>query len=190
MKMETLQELYLDMLKDTYDAEQQLTKSLPKMAKACENEELRAAFEEHLEVTNGQIQRLDQIFEMLGEKSKGKKCMAMKGLLEEAKELMEEDADPNVLDAGLIAAAQKVEHYEIAAYGCLRTYAELMGLDEQAELLQETLDEEKEADDNLTDLAETCINLEAEEGGEMDEESEESDEEKPKNRVKGQGSKV
>ena len=182
MKMETLQELYLEQLRDIYDAENQLTKALPKMAKTATNEELKAAFENHLEQTQEHISRLDQIFEELGEKSKGHKCEAMKGLLEEGKNMMEEDADEDVMDAGLICAAQKVEHYEIATYGCLRTYAEMLGFDDQADLLQETLDEEKDTDENLTELAVSCINLEAEEG--EDEEEEEEDEESP---AKGRG---
>lgn len=174
MKMNTLQDLYLDELKDIYDAENQLLKALPKMAKTAENEELSAAIEQHLDQTQSQIERLEQIFEELEEKPKGKKCEAMKGLLEEAKSMMEEAEDADVRDAAIIAAAQKVEHYEIATYGTLRTYAELLGFDEQAELLQETLDEEKETDENLTELAVTCINLEAEDESEGEEEEEES----------------
>lgn len=172
MRMETLQELYVEQLKDIYDAENQLMKALPKMAKEASNEELKAAFEQHLEQTEEQISRLDRIFEELGEKAKGHKCKAMAGLIEEGKELMEEDADEDVMDAGLICAAQKIEHYEIATYGCLRTYAEMLGFDEQADLLQETLDEEKDTDENLTELAVSCINLEAEEGDEEEEEEE------------------
>lgn len=172
MKMESLQELYLEELKDIYDAENQLVKALPKMAKAATNEELKAAFEQHLEQTQEQISRLERVFEELGEKPKGKKCEAMKGLLEEGKQMMEEDASEEVMDAGLIAAAQKVEHYEIATYGTLRTYAEMLGFDEQAELLEETLDEEKDTDDNLTELAVSCINLEAADDDEDEEEAE------------------
>ena len=173
MRMDTLQELYLEQLKDIYDAEQQLVKALPKMAKQATNEELRAAFEQHLEQTEEQVSRLERIFEELGEKPKGHKCKAMLGLIEEGKELMQEDAAEDVMDAGLICAAQKIEHYEIATYGCLRTYAEMLGFDEQADLLQETLDEEKDTDENLTELAVSCINLEAEEGEEAEEEEEE-----------------
>ena len=172
MRMESLQELYIDELRDIYDAEQQLVKALPKMAKTATNEELRAAFEQHLEQTQEHVARLERVFEELGEKPKWKTCEAMKGLLEEGKNMMEEDADEDVMDAGLIAAAQKVEHYEIATYGTLRTYAEMLGFDEQADILQETLDEEKDTDDNLTELAVSCINLEA-----ADEEEEEEDEE-------------
>jgi ferritin-like metal-binding protein YciE len=181
MNMDTLQELYLEQLRDIYDAENQLVKALPKMAKAANNEELRAAFEQHLEQTQEQVSRLEQIFEELGEKAKGQKCKGMQGLIEEGKELMEADADKDVLDAGLICAAQKIEHYEIATYGCLRTYAEMLGFDEQADLLQETLDEEKDTDENLTELAVSCINLEAEEGEEGEEE-EEGAEEQPANK--------
>jgi ferritin-like metal-binding protein YciE len=122
---------------------------------------LRAAFEEHLDQTQVQIERLDRIFEELGIKPKAKKCEAMKGLVEEGKNIMAEDAGPDVMDAALICAAQKIEHYEIASYGCLRTYAEQLGFDEQAELLEESLDEEKDTDENLTELAKTCINWEA-----------------------------
>lgn len=174
MKMQTLKDLYLDELKDTYDSEQQIVKALPKMAKEATNEELRAAIEQHLDQTQTQIERLEQIFEELGEKAKGSKCEATRGLIEEAKQMMEDAEDDDVRDAAIIGSAQKVEHYEIAAYGTLRTYAELLGYDEQAELLQETLDEEKETDENLTELAVTCINMEAneDEEGEEEEESE------------------
>lgn len=172
MKMQTLKDLYIDELKDIYDAEQQIAKALPKMAKAASNEELRAAFEQHLDQTQTQIERLEQIFEELEEKAKGEKCEATRGLLEEAKKMMEEAEDEDVRDAAMIGSAQKVEHYEIAAYGTLRTYAELLGFDEQAELLQETLDEEKETDENLTELAVTCINMDANEDEEGEEEEE------------------
>jgi ferritin-like metal-binding protein YciE len=177
MKMETLKDLYIDELKDVYDAEHQIAKALPKMAKEATNEELRAAIEQHLDQTQTQIERLEQIFEELEEKPKGTKCEATKGLLEEAKRMMDEAEDDDVRDAAIIAAAQKVEHYEIATYGTLRTYAELLGHDEQAELLQETLDEEKETDENLTELAVTCINMEA------NEEDEGEAEDEPSNRV-------
>lgn len=171
MSLGTLHELYVEELRDLYNAENQLMKALPKMAKAASSEELKAAFEEHLEVTRGQIERLDQIFEELGEKATGKKCKAMEGLIEEGKELLEqEDADPSVLDAALIGAAQRVEHYEMAGYGCVRTFARLLGYEKAAELLQATLDEEGEADKKLTELAESVINVEAEAAdGEEDE---------------------
>jgi ferritin-like metal-binding protein YciE len=174
MKMNTLKDLYLDELKDVYDAENQIAKALPKMAKEATNEELRAAIEQHLDQTQTQIERLEQIFEELGEKAKGTKCEATKGLLEEAKRMMDDAEDDDTRDAAIISAAQKVEHYEIATYGTLRTYAELLGHDEQAELLQETLDEEKETDENLTELAVSCINIEANESDEEGEEEEES----------------
>jgi ferritin-like metal-binding protein YciE len=163
MALGSLHDLYVEELRDLYNAENQLLKALPKMAKAASDESLRAAFEEHLEVTRGQVDRLDRIFKQLGEKATGKKCVAMEGLINEAKELLEEDAEPAVLDAALISAAQKVEHYEMAGYGCVRTYARLLGYEKAAGLLQETLDEEGEADKNLTELAETVINVEAEE---------------------------
>jgi len=166
MALESLHDLYVEELRDLYNAENQLLKALPKMARAASDPTLRAAFEEHLEVTRGQVDRLDRIFKRLGERATGKKCAAMEGLIEEGKEMMEEDAPPAVLDAALISAAQKVEHYEIASYGCVRTYARLHGYDDAAELLQETLDEEGEADKKLTELAESVINVEAEEEGE------------------------
>jgi ferritin-like metal-binding protein YciE len=161
MEMESLQDLFIDQLKDLYNAENQLIKALPKMAKASSSEELADAFTEHLEETKGHVQRLEQIFETLGASPKGKKCKAMEGLIEEGKEMMAEDATPEVMDAGLIAAAQRVEHYEMAGYGCVRTYAKLLGDEQSAKLLQETLDEEAAADEKLTKLAETTINVAA-----------------------------
>lgn len=161
MKLESLQDLLVHELKDLYSAENQLVKALPKMTKAAESEDLKAAFEEHLDQTKTQIERLETIFEELGVSPKGKKCKAMEGLIEEGSELISEDAEPSVKDAALIAAAQKVEHYEIAGYGCARTYAQLLGMDKAAELLQETLDEEGETDKKLTELAESVVNVEA-----------------------------
>lgn len=161
MNMESLRDLYVEELKDLYSAENQILKALPKMIKAATSPELKAGFEEHLQQTRGQVGRLEKIFKQLDESPKGKKCKGMEGLLEEGKELMEEDAEPEVLDAGLIAAAQHVEHYEIAGYGCVRTYAELLGDKTAANLLQETLDEEKETDEKLTMIAKS-INVEAE----------------------------
>jgi ferritin-like metal-binding protein YciE len=175
MSLESLRDLYIEELRDLYNAENQLVKALPKMAKAASSPELRAAFEEHLTVTEGQVERLEQIFESLGERPTGKKCVAMEGLIDEGKELLKEDAEPSVLDAGLICAAQKVEHYEMAGYGCVRTYARLLGFEDAANLLQETLDEEGEADKKLTELAESVINVEAEE-----EDSEDQAEEEPR----------
>lgn len=163
MKMTGLKDLLVEQLKDLYSAENQLIKALPKMARAATNPELRSGFKEHLEQTRHQAARIEQICESLEVSPKGKKCAAMEGLIEEGKELMEEDAEAEVLDAGLIAAAQKVEHYEIASYGSVRTWAEQLGLDEAVELLQETLDEEKETDEKLTQLALASVNEEAEE---------------------------
>jgi ferritin-like metal-binding protein YciE len=174
MSLSSLHDLYVEELRDLYNAENQLLKALPRMAKAASHPELQAAFEEHEEVTRVQVERLDEIFAELDEKAKGKKCVAMEGLIEEAKELMQEDIEPEVLDAALIAAAQKVEHYEIAAYGCVRTFARLLGYDDAAELLQETLDEEGEADKKLTELAESIINVEAKDAEEDEEEMEEA----------------
>jgi ferritin-like metal-binding protein YciE len=161
MKLNTLEDLLLHELKDLYSAENQLLKALPKMAKAADHEDLRAAFEEHLEQTEGQVDRLDQIAELLGKKLTGHTCKAMKGLIEEGSELISEDAHPAVKDAGLIGAAQRVEHYEIAGYGTARTLAEHLGHDEIVELLEETLAEEKETDVKLTELAESSINVDA-----------------------------
>lgn len=171
MEMQSLKELYIDELKDLYSAEKQLVKALPKMAKNATNPELQQAFTKHLEETEGHVERLEQIFEMLGERAGGKKCKGMEGLIEEAKELLEEDAAEEVLDAGLISKAQHVEHYEIAGYGTVRTYAQQLGLDDQAKLLQQTLDEEGNANELLTQIAETSVNLEAEQGSEEEEES-------------------
>jgi ferritin-like metal-binding protein YciE len=168
MTNDALRELYVDELKDLYSAETQLVKALPKMAKAASSDELRAAFEEHLEQTKGQAQRLEQIFEMLEENPKGKKCVGMEGLVKEASEMMQEDYEDEVMDAGLIGAAQRVEHYEIAAYGTARAFAEVLGEQEQASLLSETLEEEKETDQKLNELAEE-INVEAKSADEEDE---------------------
>jgi ferritin-like metal-binding protein YciE len=161
MELETLQELFVDELKDLYSAENQITKALPKMAKIATSEELKKGFLEHLAQTKGHISRLESIFGELDQSPKGKKCKGMEGLLTEGGELMKEDAEPEVMDAGLISAAQRVEHYEIAAYGTVRTYAELLGLKKAVKLLQETLDEEKATDEKLTGLAQ-AINVAAE----------------------------
>jgi ferritin-like metal-binding protein YciE len=172
MEQNALKELYIDELRDIYDAENQLTKALPKMAKAATSDELRAGFESHLEQTKGHVQRLEEIFTALGEKPTGKKCKGMQGLVAEGKEIMEEDElEGEALDAGLISAAQRVEHYEIAAYGCVRNYANILGEEDAASLLEETLNEEKETDQKLTELAET-INVEAAGEGEEEEEGE------------------
>jgi len=164
MEMASLQDLFVHDLKDLYNAEIQLTKALPKMAKAASEPALKEAFQTHLKETEVQIERLEKIFEELEENPKGKKCKAMEGLIEEDKELMEEDADPSVMDAGLIGAAQKVEHYEIAGYGTVRTYAQMLGNEEAARLLQQTLDEEGATDKKLNQLAMQCINAEADGG--------------------------
>ena len=161
MKLNTLQKLYTDELRDLYNAENQLLKALPKMAKAASSEELKEAFEQHLEQTKGHVKRLEQVFEELDEKPKGKTCRAMKGLIEEGSEILEEDGEKSVRDAGIIVAAQKVEHYEIAGYGSVRTFAHLLGQNKAAELLQATLDEESETNEVLNRLAESVINPEA-----------------------------
>ena len=156
-----LEELLVDELKDLYSAENQIVKALPKMAKAASSPELKRAFERHLEETKRQVERLNQIGEQLEIKLTGKKCKGMEGLIEEGKEIIEEDLDEDATDAGLIGAAQKVEHYEIAAYGTARTHASLLGYNKVARLLQQTLDEEGNTDKKLTALAESVINVEA-----------------------------
>jgi ferritin-like metal-binding protein YciE len=161
MQMDSLQKLYEDQLKDLHSVERQIIQALPKMVKAASDERLKAAFEEHLAVTKEQLARLDQIFEKLGKRATGKKCKGMEGLLEEGKEMMQEDMDPEVLDAALISAAQRVEHYEMAGYGTVRTYAEILGERDAVKLLQKTLDEEGDADKKLTQLAMSSINVEA-----------------------------
>jgi ferritin-like metal-binding protein YciE len=161
MKMESLRDLYIDELKDLYSAENQLVKALPKMAKAASCEDLKAGFLEHLGQTKVHVERLENIFKKLDVSPRGKKCKAMEGLVEEGKEVMQEDAEPEVMDAALIAAAQRVEHYEMAGYGCVRTYADLLGEKAAAKLLQQTLDEEGATDKKLTKLAKK-INVEAE----------------------------
>jgi ferritin-like metal-binding protein YciE len=164
MALDSLEGLYVDELKDLYNAENQILKALPKMIKTASSSDLQTAFEDHLEKTEGHVQRLEQIFGELGRSPKGKKCVGMEGVIQEGKELMEEDADPDVMDAGLIAAAQHVEHYEMAGYGTARTWAQQLGYREAAQLLEQTLEEEKEADAKLSQLAESHINVEAEEG--------------------------
>lgn len=171
--MKDLQELFLSELADIYNAEKQLTKALPKMAKAAQSEELQEAFETHLTETENQIKRLDEVFESLGKPAKGKKCKAMEGLVAEGEEILSEFKGGPAIDAALISAAQKIEHYEIATYGCLCTWAELLEHDTALDLLKENMDEEETTDEKLSDLAETCIN-EAAEG-----EEEESEEEAP-----------
>jgi ferritin-like metal-binding protein YciE len=160
MKFSSLQDLYIEQLKDLHSAETQLTKALPKMAEAATAPELKSAFTEHLKQTKEQLLRLNQIGEKLGKSLSGHTCAAMKGLIEEGAEWIEEDAEAEVMDAGLIAAAQRVEHYEIAGYGTVRNFSELLGEEEAAELLAETLEEEKVTDEKLTTLAQS-INVEA-----------------------------
>jgi ferritin-like metal-binding protein YciE len=172
----TLRDAFIDELRDAYDAEKQITKALPKMAKAASSPELRAAFESHLEETRGQIQRLEEAFASLDEKVRGKHCDGMEGLIEEGKSGMEEDFDDSTMDAVLIASAQRVEHYEMAAYGTLVAWAQVLGETEAADLLQQNLDEEKAADEKLSALGEGGINQEAAGGG-ADEGDEDEDEE-------------
>ena len=161
MKLDSLQKLFVEQLRDVYNAENQLLKALPKMAKNASSDELRQAFEDHLEATKEHVERLEQVFKDLDEKPKGKTCQGMKGLVEEGSEILEQDGEESVLDAGMIAAAQKIEHYEIATYGTLRTWANLLGQDDTAELLQQTLDEEGDTDKRLNELAEDIVNPEA-----------------------------
>jgi len=160
MSIQNLEDLFLQYLKDTFDAEKQLTKALPRMAKAASDENLKEAFELHLQETEEQIGRLEEIFEMLEKPARGKHCAGMEGLIEEGKELMQEDAPEAVMDAGLIAAAQKVEHYEIAAYGTMATYAKMLGMKDALKLLKQTLSEEKSTDEKLSQLA-SQINFDA-----------------------------
>jgi ferritin-like metal-binding protein YciE len=181
MKIESVDQLLQEELRDIYDAEKQLVKALPKMVKACDSEELREAISEHLDITKGQVTRLEQVFEKLGTKAKGKSCAGMKGLIEEGEEVIGQDADGQLKDLAIIGAAQRVEHYEIAAYGTARTLAERLGNEEVAELLQETLTEEEEADEKLTEISESLLDAvgeaegteEEEEGAEIGDEEEE-----------------
>ncbi len=161
MKLNTLHKLYINELCDLYNAENQLLKALPKMAKGASSQELKNAFEKHLEQTETHVERLEQVFKELDEKPKGKICHGMKGLVEEGSEILGEEGEESVLDAGIIVAAQKVEHYEIAAYGSVRTFANLLGQNEAAELLQATLDEESETNELLNELAQGIVNPEA-----------------------------
>ena len=165
--MKNLKELFQETLKDIYYAEKVILKALPKMAKKASSEDLSAAFNEHLEQTRGQVKRLEQIFEMLGKAARGKKCDAIEGLTAEADEIIKEAEDDTVRDAGMLAAAQAVEHYEISRYGTLKAWAEKLGMNDAAALLDETLHEEKDTDAKLTELAESEINIEADEGEEF-----------------------
>jgi ferritin-like metal-binding protein YciE len=163
-KLNTLQDVYIDGLRDIYNAETQLVKALPRISKSVTSDELRSAIDDHFRETEGHVERIEQVFEMLGMKVRGKKCVAMEGTLEEGKELISMDIDENAFDAAIIGAAQKVEHYEIASYGTLKSWATQLGFEDQADLLDETLSEEKAANDKLTQIAETIVNLEAQRG--------------------------
>ena len=160
-KEKDLNELFLDTLKDIYYAEKQILKALPKMAKAANSDELRAAFEKHHDETEGHVERLEQVFELLGKPARGKKCDAIEGIIDEGKEVMEEYADTPALDAGLLAAAQAVEHYEISRYGTLKAWAAKLGMKDAVKLLDQTLAEEKKTDDTLSKIAETAVNYQA-----------------------------
>ncbi|HEX5031260.1 MAG TPA: ferritin-like domain-containing protein [Candidatus Eisenbacteria bacterium] len=161
MLMDSFDKLYLDQLKDAYNAEKQLVKAIPKMVKAATSPELRTALEDHLEVTRRQVERLEEIFQDMGKPASGKTCKGMSGIIDEGSEILHEDGDPAVIDAGIIAAAQRAEHYEIASYGTLKTFARTKGDTKAARILEEILNEEKEADRRLTQIAETSVNSEA-----------------------------
>jgi ferritin-like metal-binding protein YciE len=171
MSLESIESFLLDEVKDLLSAEKQLVKALPKMAKAATNEELKAGFEQHLEETKQHVERLEKVFTSLGETAKAKHCQAMEGLIEEGSEIIKEDGEDMVKDAALITAAQKVEHYEISAYGSARAHAQLLGLEEVVNLLSETLEEEKATDEKLNQLAESSINIEAADKSEEEEET-------------------
>jgi len=173
-KLKSLDDLLVHELQDIYHAEGQILRALPKMIKAANHPELKAAFEEHLEQTEGQVERLEQAFQLLGLPAKSKKCDGMAGLIEEGKKMMEEHAEPSVMDAALIAAAQKIEHYEIASYGCVCTYAEMLGYEQVHDLLGQNLEEEETTDEKLSVLAESVINIEAEGVDNTEEEEEEA----------------
>ena len=186
MNANSLRDLFIEQLQDLYDAEHQLVKALPKMASAATSDELRTAFKEHLEKTKGHVERLEEIFEQLGERAKGQKCRGMEGLIKEGSEVISEDMQDDVKDAALIAAAQRVEHYEIAGYGTVRNYATLLEESEAADLLEQTLEEEKEADQTLSGIADE-INVEAEnadnENADTEEEENDEAEIRPKRKV-------
>jgi ferritin-like metal-binding protein YciE len=170
MSLDSLESLFIEELRDIYNGEKQIIKALPKMAKAAGSPELKQAFTKHLKETEGQVQRLERIFQDLGQAVRGKQCKGLEGILEEGKEILEKESDESMLDAALIAAAQKVEHYEMASYGCLRTYAQLLGRTQAVKLLEQTLAEEEAADKKLTQLGESGINeAAAAVGGESEE---------------------
>jgi ferritin-like metal-binding protein YciE len=186
MAKQALRELYVDELRDLYDAENRLVKVLPKLAKEAESQELRSGIEEHLGQTRGHVDRLRQIFEAMGERPGGKKCAGMVGLIQEGDEMMDQEFEDGVKDAALISAAQRVEHYEIAAYGCVKTWAGLLGEKEAQDLLEQTLNEEKEADQKLTEIAEE-INIEAVSEAQTSESGSESEEEEHKPATRSRG---
>jgi ferritin-like metal-binding protein YciE len=195
MSLATLHDLWVHELKDLYSAERQLVQALPKMAKAATSDELRTAFENHLSETEEHVSRIEQILQSFDESPKGQKCHGMEGLIDEGKGLLEEDADPDVLDAGIIVAAQKVEHYEIASYGAVCEYARIMGHTEALALLEQTLEEEKNADQLLNQLAEGGINALAERDANSAEEEEDADapangSKKSKSKTSGNGGTV
>jgi ferritin-like metal-binding protein YciE len=170
MSLDSLDKLFLEELKDVYNAEKQIVRALPRMAKAAESRELQQAFTQHLAETQGHVERLERIFKGLDQAVRGKKCKGMEGLLEEGKEILEQEGEGAVIDAALIAAAQRVEHYEMAAYGCLRTYAQLLGYSDAEKLLQQTLNEEEAADRKLTQIGEGGVNQAAASVGEAERE--------------------
>jgi ferritin-like metal-binding protein YciE len=173
MALETLRDLFLNELRDMYHAEKQLVRALPRMAKAADSDELRQAIEKHLGETQNQVKRLENVFQSLDEPARGKRCQGMEGIIEEGKEILEEDGQEPVIDAAIIAAAQKVEHYEIASYGCLITYADLLGERDASRLLKQNLSEEEATDKALSQLAERSINQAAAAvGGDTEEEEE------------------
>jgi ferritin-like metal-binding protein YciE len=187
MKSDTFEKLYVDELRDMYSAEKQLVKALPKLAKAANSPELRSALEEHLDVTKGQVERLEGLFKDLGHSPSGKTCKGMAGIIEEGQSVLEKDLDEDVMDAGIIASAQKVEHYEIASYGTLRAFAETRGDRRSADVLEEILNEEKDADKTLTRLAQASINARAD--GEAGDELLEEDDEEMENRPSASSSR-
>jgi len=189
-KEKTLNDLFLETMKDVYYAEKQGSRMMPKMAKAAKNPELRQAFERHREESEGQVERLEQVFEMLGKPARGKPCESMQGLVEEMKEVMDDFGQSSAADAGLIASAQAIEHYEIARYGTLKTWAAQLGMDDAAKLLDETLQEEKRTDEILSRIAEGAANEDAGQGELSDDDDDAEDEsggpakEKPKGKSK------
>jgi len=189
VKINSLRDLYIEQLHDLYDAENQLIRALPKMAKESSAEELKQGIEEHLEQTRGHVERLEEIFERIGEDPKGEKCKAMEGLVKEGSAILSEDMEEDTKDAAIIAAAQRVEHYEIAGYGTAKTYARLLGEDEDAELLEQTLQEEKETDQKLTELADD-INVQAAEGEDQETDAEADETSTPRRTRKGSGKRA